>query len=101
MIQFLMRLLDNEIYIIKKTILNYIDDAKIILFGSRLYDEKKGGDIDICVQTKQEVPLSKKLKILAYIEINGITRKVDLLLKTPNTIHSAIFDEIDKEGIVL
>jgi len=51
------RLKPNEIDILKSNILKHITDAKIILFGSRIYDEKKGGDIDIFVETKQQVNL--------------------------------------------
>lgn len=96
-----MRLYENEISIIKNTILSYIDDAKIILFGSRVFDDKKGGDIDICIETKYEIPLSQKLKILTNLELSGIQRSVDLILKTPQTKDKPIFDTISKEGIVL
>jgi len=97
----IMRLFTKEIDIIKDVILNNIDDAKIILFGSRVYDDKKGGDIDICVKTKQEVPLAKKIKILTKLELAGIYRKVDLIVQTPKSKHLPIFDTIVKEGILL
>lgn len=96
-----MRLKQNEINIIKSNILKYIYDAKIILFGSRVYDDKKGGDIDIFVETKQQVDLKQQIKILADLEINGIVRKVDILLKTPTTKEQQIFKTIYQEGIVL
>ena len=75
-----MRLLKEEASIIKTTILRYIKDAKIILFGSRVDDNKRGGDIDIFVQTNQEVTLKEQIKILTDIEMNGVLRKVDLVL---------------------
>lgn len=96
-----MRLKQNEVNIIKSNILKYIYDAKIILFGSRVYDDKKGGDIDIFVETKQEVDLKQQIKILTGFEINGINRKVDMILKTPTTKKQAIFKTIYQEGIVL
>lgn len=96
-----MRLKQNEINIIKSNILKYIHDAKIILFGSRVYDNKKGGDIDIFVETKQKVSLKQQIKILADLEINGIHRKVDMILKTPTTKEQSIFKTIYQEGIVL
>ena len=96
-----MRLSQNEINIIKFNILKYIHDAKIILFGSRVYDDKKGGDIDILVETKQEVSLKQQIQILANLEINGIGRKVDMILKTPTTKEQTIFKTIHQEGIVL
>lgn len=96
-----MRLTQNEADIIKTNILKYIKDAKIVLFGSRVYDDKKGGDIDIFVETKQTITLKQKIEILTYFEIDGIDRKVDLIIKTPNTKYQPIFDTIYKEGIVL
>ena len=96
-----MRLKQNEINIIKSNILKYIHDAKIILFGSRVYDDKRGGDIDIFVETKQQIGLKQQIKILADLEINGINRKVDMILKTPNTKEQSIFKTIYQERIVL
>ncbi len=96
-----MRLSHQEIKIIKTTILNYIEDATIFLFGSRVYDDKKGGDIDIFVQTQKQITLKKQIKILATIEISGVLRKVDLILQTPNSMKQAIFETALKEGIVL
>ena len=96
-----MRLDDNEIEIIKSNILKYIDDAKIMLFGSRADDAKRGGDIDIFIQTKHKVSLSDKLNILSDIEIDGIERKVDLVIKTPFKKRQSIFEIAEKEGIIL
>lgn len=73
----------------------------MILFGSRIYDDKKGGDIDIFVETKQQVNLKQQIKILTDLEINGIGRKVDLLIKTPSTEEQPIFKTIYQEGIIL
>ena len=96
-----MRILKDEIVIIKNVLSQYIDDAKITLFGSRLYDDKRGGDIDILVETKYNLKMREKLEILTKIESNGILRKVDMLFKTPISKESKIFDTIKKEGIVL
>jgi len=95
------RLKPNDINILKSTINNYIKDAKIILFGSRVYDYKKGGDIDILVETKYQVTLKEQMKILTDIQLNGISRKVDLLFKTPYVKEQSIFKTIHEEGIVL
>ena len=81
----------------KRVILQYDSDAKIILFGSRVYDDKKGGDIDIFVQTKKSITLSQKLQILAKIEIEGLSRRVDLIVKTPQTKNWSIFKTILEE----
>jgi predicted nucleotidyltransferase len=96
-----MRLTNQEIDIIKSTILNALTDSKIILFGSRVYDDKRGGDIDLLVQTKQKVDIQRQIKILAEMELKGIERKVDLLFQTPFTKEQNIVKTALKEGIVL
>ena len=48
-----MRLSQQDVQIIKKSLFKYISDAKTTLFGSRVYDDKKGGDIDIFVETSK------------------------------------------------
>jgi len=96
-----MRISKEEISIIKNVVSQYVYNAKIILFGSRVYDEKRGGDIDILVETKHNIKMQEKLEILTKIELNGVLRKVDMLFKTPLSKDSKIFDTISKEGMVL
>ena len=96
-----MRLTEQTIVILKKSILKYVNDAKIILFGSRVDDNKKGGDIDILVDTKENVNLQTQIKILVECEIAGIERKIDMIFKTPYSKEQPIFKTAMKEGIVL
>ena len=96
-----MRLTEDEVMIIKSNILKYIKDAKNILFGSRVDDNKKGGDIDIFVQTEQIVSLKEQIKILTGFEIDGILRKVDLVLKIPAVKEQPIFKTAISQGILL
>lgn len=96
-----MRLQRDEINIIKSTLHETIEDAKIFLFGSRTDDTKKGGDIDLFVQTQKNITLKDELKILARMEFRGIERKVDLIIQSPMSIHQKLFETIAKEGILL
>lgn len=96
-----MRLHRSEIDIIKSTLHETIDDAKVFLFGSRTDDTKKGGDIDLFVQTHKNISLKDELKILAQMEFRGIERKVDLIIQTPLTPPQKLFETILKEGILL
>lgn len=96
-----MRLHRAEVDIIKSTLQESIEDAKIFLFGSRTDDTKKGGDIDLFVQTKKNITLKEELKILSRLELRGIERKIDLVIQTPATLHQKLFDTIVKEGILL
>jgi len=96
-----MRLSEETILILKKTISKYIKNPKIILFGSRVDDNKKGGDIDILVQTNENVDIQKQIEILTMCEINGIERKIDMLFQTPHSKEQNIFQTAIKEGVVL
>lgn len=44
-----MRLSENEIEVLKSKLKELSSTAKIYLFGSRVEDNKKGGDIDILI----------------------------------------------------
>ncbi len=96
-----MRISHEEAEIIKTTILKYIEGAKVILFGSRAHDDKKGGDIDILVQCDMTVSLKLKLKILAEIEMRGVARKVDMLFETASQKEQNIFKTARQEGVLL
>ncbi len=96
-----MRLSVQTVSILKETIKQYIKNPTVILFGSRVYDDKKGGDIDILVKTKEHVSLQTQIEILARCEIKGIDRKIDMVFENPWTKHQAIFQTANKEGIEL
>ncbi len=84
-----MKFSKSELTIIKKVILTHIEDAKIFLFGSKVYDNKKGGDIDIFVQINKNITLKTQLQILTEIKLEGVLRKVDLVIQTPYSKKSA------------
>lgn len=44
-----MRITKQEAELLKNNIQRYIPNSKVYLFGSRVYNDKKGGDIDILV----------------------------------------------------
>lgn len=96
-----MRLSIEDRNTIKTIISNYIDDAKIYLFGSRTDDSKKGGDIDIYVETNHNLTIKDEIKILTKLELNGILRKVDLIVKTPFKAHQNIYETISKTKVAL
>ena len=96
-----MRISESEIQIIKQSILKYIDKPRIFLFGSRVDDKKKGGDIDIFVESSQDISLTQQIKILTEIEMKGLNRKVDLIIKAPNVKEKSIFQTAIETGILL
>ncbi len=77
-----MRLSKQQIKIIKEnTALVFGDNSKIYLFGSRADDDKKGGDIDLYLETiANDNIFEKKIKLLALLQKNMGERKIDLVI---------------------
>ena len=64
-----MRLKDKEIELIKKVIVSIFKDAEVYIFGSRIDENKRRGDIDLYIIPKnQEELFLKKIKTQAKLE---------------------------------
>lgn len=88
-----MRLTSKEIESIKKVILEIFGESEIRVFGSRLDDSKKGGDIDIFVIPKNRDKLfEKKIKASAKLE-NLLFKPVDIV------VHYDFDRMIEKEAL--
>lgn len=96
-----MRLSTEDVNIIKTTLQECISSGNIYLFGSRVADAKKGGDIDIYVETEKDVSLHEKLNILTFFETRGIQRRIDLIIDTPGQPHKKIGQEAKQTGVLL
>ncbi len=82
-----MRLSTEQTHIIRRIVREEAgSDALVRLFGSRLDDEARGGDIDLFLQTAHPVdrPALFSARITARLirALNG--RRVDLVLAAPN-----------------
>jgi len=74
-----MRITSKQLEAIKHTIHNLDPQALIYLFGSRVDDNKKGGDIDLLVLSQQlDFRKQRKIKIKLY-ELIG-EQKIDLII---------------------
>jgi len=88
-----MRLTEKEIKTIKEIILDVFGESEIRIFGSRLNENKKGGDIDIFVIAKNRENLFKKrIKAAAKLE-NLLFKPVDVV------VHHDFDREIEKEAL--
>ena len=97
-----MRLSEFERNTIKKLAKKYYGhQAKVFLFGSRMDDMKKGGDIDIFIETPLKKGLKDKLNFLVQLENTIGEQKVDLLIKSKNSLAKDIFDIAKTTGIAL
>ena len=96
------RLKDEEIEIIKEVAIEIFgEDAKVYIFGSRVDLTKKGGDIDIFIETQKEVFLNQEIEFLAKLELKGIERSVDVLIKAKNRDNKPIFEEAKRTGVLI
>ena len=78
-------------------------DAKVLLFGSRLDDEKKGGDIDLlvaCAEPPDEPGLAAA-RMSAKIQARIGERKIDVLLIWPGSRRSAAHSAALARGVQL
>jgi predicted nucleotidyltransferase len=61
-------------------------DARVWLFGSRVDDESRGGDVDLLLEldapVEEPAQLAARLAAKVSRAMNG--RKVDVLIKAPN-----------------
>jgi predicted nucleotidyltransferase len=95
-----MRLSEYEIQSIKKSFLNVFKDGSISLFGSRVDDTKKGGDIDLFIQTpKDKATLENKIKFLVMLKEKIGEQKIDVILSRDKS--RLIEQEALKNGIIL
>jgi predicted nucleotidyltransferase len=97
-----MRLTEYQINLIKNFALQFFgNNTKIYLFGSRADDNKKGGDIDIYIETEvRENILDKKIGMLLELEKKLGQRKIDIVINNFSN-YQPIYDVARKEGILL
>ena len=75
-----MRLNKRYKEVIKQSFLDVFEEGEIYLFGSRVDDTKKGGDIDLyLVIDEEENRFQKKLKFLAKIKKELGEQKIDVI----------------------
>ena len=100
-----MRLSTKEITIIKQVVASLLgsDGVQVILFGSRVDDDAKGGDIDLLIETtaEQVSRVSTANRIAANLQVQLGDQRIDVLLVDPNTIIKPIHDHPTHQGKIL
>lgn len=81
-----MRLTQNEIHLLKDKLTTLSEDAKLYLFGSRVDDSKRGGDIDLLVVSKKLTKKDLRHLRLAFFKVFG-EQKLDILLDDGNFVN--------------
>jgi predicted nucleotidyltransferase len=77
--------------------------ASVRLFGSRLDDSARGGDVDLLLDVPVPVEQPALLAATLSAKVSRLMhgRKVDVVIHAPNLMHQAIHDIALKEGVVL
>jgi predicted nucleotidyltransferase len=102
----IMRLTSHQSQSIKETFDRYFHERdKIWLFGSRVDDSKKGGDIDLYIETNYDDPaiaLKQKIIFLRELKKKIGDQKIDVIINNLKSQHHLpIYDEARKTGIEL
>ena len=74
-----MRLTRNEVALLKEKLASLSKEAKLYLFGSRVDDTQRGGDIDLLVVSKKLSKRDLRYLRLAFFEVFG-EQRLDILL---------------------
>jgi len=97
-----MRLTDNEITVIKSSAKAFFGPgARIFLFGSRVDDARKGGDIDLYVEAEHPVQLQDKISFITHLKMTLGDQKIDVVVNAPNKNDQKIFQIARQTGIEL
>lgn len=83
-----MRLTPQQIAFIRRSTLEaFGTGAQVWLFGSRVDDNKRGGDIDLLISPAAEetesAALARKLRFLGLLERQLGERKIDVVIERP------------------
>jgi predicted nucleotidyltransferase len=74
-----MRLTKFEAETIRAIVKENIKDADVYLFGSRVDDKKRGGDIDLLIISDHHVTLRMRRKIYLELEDELGEQKIDIV----------------------
>lgn len=99
-----MRLTDYQIRIIRQLAHQVAgDQSRVRVFGSRLDDAARGGDLDLMLELPEPVEnpalLAAQMSVQVSRAMHG--RKVDVLVSAPNLMRLPIHDMAFKEGELL
>ncbi len=78
-------------------------EATVTVFGSRIDDSARGGDIDLLIQS--EAPITqrerKALKLVARLQIRLGDQPIDVLVLDPETTRQPVHEEALRMGVRL
>lgn len=99
-----MRLSNKQKEVIEKTAISHFGkDVKVYLFGSRIYKDQKGGDIDLFLEAvpEEQITIKKKIALIIDLKRKLGDQKIDVIFKTTKTPASRFLQIVEKTKIPL
>ena len=99
-----MRLTPDQVQAIRQVAQHELgEDARVRVFGSQVLDDRLGGDIDLLFETdkSQQNRASTICRLYGALVMQLGDRKIDVLLKDPNTPDVPIFQIAKRTGVLL
>jgi len=101
-----MRLTSQEIQIIKSAVYEVMgDNACVWLFGSRVDDNKRGGDIDLFIEVdlaEARDRIQKKSQLWTKLQFQLGEQRIDIVIAEPQLKEHRLIEQIAKQtGICL
>lgn len=99
-----MRLSKQQVDIIRQAVLERFGlNAKVSLFGSRVNDEARGGDIDLLVEliNVPAYPFRETIGLETDLQMAMGDQKIDILLHYPGSAETPIYQIAKQTAIAL
>jgi predicted nucleotidyltransferase len=99
-----MRLTPQQIQTIKQATTDIFGpEVRVWLFGSRAYDRKRGGDVDLMIETNRAVENEPMLaaRLSARVSRSMQGRRVDVIVLAPGSTTRPIHREALSRGVQL
>ena len=94
-----MRLTRNKVALLREKLASLSREAKLYLFGSRVDDTQRGGDIDLLVVSKKLTKRDLRYLRLAFFEVLG-EQRLDILLDN-GTFKNPFHKMVSQKAILL
>ena len=93
-----MRLTKEQINTLKDAIYNISSESKIYLFGSRVDDNAKGGDLDILIESNYKFTLRDIFNLKNHFWKKFGEQKLDIVILNPD--NNSAFKKLIKQNAI-
>ncbi|MBS3800728.1 MAG: nucleotidyltransferase domain-containing protein [Thioalkalivibrio sp.] len=98
-----MRLSEHQRQTIERTARDLFGECTVYLFGSRVDDFARGGDIDLLVETPHRIEnrAAMAARFAARLQTLLGDQRIDVLILDPATRHQPVHDRARQQGVAL